>query len=673
MKTFRLLNTATWAVEVFEVGQAPPYLSVSHAWSDAVFPKKLPLSPSFGSDAIAQTIRNCGLHHVRYCWIDLFCIMQDSDEDMCEQIPLMSHIYGDAEVVLIMLTNKLNLTQEHVDQGTAQLDEAIAIWLEEAWTDEGVREYWEHGHGRSKLVQAMSVLARFTNAAWGTRVWTLQEYLLATSLVWIGADLEPVSIRDELFVAIPQLCESFGISECARRGDPATSQYELLFSHFSGMAARRTGDIDRTRVMEMLGNRQAFLPVDEVYGSMAVSTVEISVRPKESRESAWKRWTEAALTAGHLRWLLLPPSVRPEDQAAGLTCVEVACSGRHLLSSASGLDTVTPYGPVTVEDGTVRVTARRIGPCSIIRKLGPVYRGGTGWVHRDLTLILYAEGTWSSAIDIAVAFGAGRYSNKQLIMIAQTLANNYDRALRYIKQHIESRFRPRFPTEQYWSVWADFMQLQSQCVMDTLNFGVGYLIRVQCPTTQIPFLTVLATNGRCPEGEIVAFDCNARGGDGRPKLLIGEKPAPGAPQKSSGSDAPWHKAGVTIAIGEDYGSGWDSLPLEEIYIGGPRCQVCKEPPNPETNSQPATQTPRQRKGRSTVMSWQSQKRRKGHAHKSTIGKVTKIRIRGRRRLAELSSFLGTRTLEMSLGLDNDIPGSQSRQITNEHQTSSSIG
>ncbi|OAR05704.1 hypothetical protein LLEC1_04431 [Akanthomyces lecanii] len=641
MKTFRLLNTATWAVEVFEIGQAPPYLAVSHAWSDAIFPRQLPLSPSFGSDAIAQTIHKRGLHHVRYCWIDLFCIIQDSDEDICDQIPLMSHIYGDAQAVLIVLTNKLNLTQEQVDRGTAQLDEALAIWREEAWTDEGVQEYCEHGRGRGTLVQAMSILARFTNAAWGTRVWTLQEYLLATTLVWIGADLEPISIRDELFVAIPRFCEELDISECARRGDPATNQYELLFSHFSGMAARRTGAIDRTRVMEMLGNREAFLPVDEVYGAMAVSTVEISIRPKESRESAWRRWTEAALAAGHLRWLLLPPSMRTEDAAIGLTCAEVVCSGRHLLSSASGLDAVTPYGPVTVEGGTVTVTARRIGHCTVIRKLGPVLRGGTGWVHRDMTLILYAEGAWPSAIDIAVAFGAGRYSNKQLIMIAQTLANNYDRALRYIRQHMEAKFRPIFPAERYFSIWADFVQLQAQCVMDTLNFGVAYLIRIQCLTTQIPVLTVLVTNGRCPEQEIVAFDCNARGGDGRPKLLICERPELRAPEQSGGSATPWHKVGVTIAVGEDYAYGWDSIPLDEIRIGGSRCQLCKGATALETNSQPSTRTPRQRKHHSVTIGLRLRKRRRGHVRNGRISKVIKFRIRGGRRLADLSSLLET--------------------------------
>ncbi|KAM3496913.1 hypothetical protein MY10362_009719 [Beauveria mimosiformis] len=299
MRTFRLVNTVTWAVESFEIGQAPPYLAISHAWSDFIFPKHGNFGQSFGSDAIRQTIQQRGLDQVGYCWIDLFCIIQESEDDMCEQMPLMSHIYGDATVVLIILTNKLNLTQEQVDHVSAELDEALAIWDAEAWTDEGAREYWVLGPGRTMLVQAMEVLSRFTSAAWGTRVWTLQKYLLAADVLWIGADLEPVSISDELFVAIPRLSEEWEIAECTSRGDPATNRFELLFSHFSGMAARRTGATDPTRVMEMLGNRRAFLPVDEVYGAMAVSTVEIGVRPRESRESAWRRWTQAALAAGH--------------------------------------------------------------------------------------------------------------------------------------------------------------------------------------------------------------------------------------------------------------------------------------------------------------------------------------------------------------------------------------
>ncbi|KAM3533728.1 hypothetical protein MY4038_003043 [Beauveria bassiana] len=121
-------------LEQVQIGQAPPYLAISHAWSDCIFSKHGNFGQSFGSDAIRQTIQQRGLDQVGYCWIDLFCIIQDSEDDMCEQMPLMSHIYGDAKVVLIILTNKLNLTQEQVDHGSAELDEALAIWDAEAWT-----------------------------------------------------------------------------------------------------------------------------------------------------------------------------------------------------------------------------------------------------------------------------------------------------------------------------------------------------------------------------------------------------------------------------------------------------------------------------------------------------------------------------------------------------------
>ncbi|KAJ5910546.1 HET domain protein [Penicillium tannophilum] len=339
-------------VHTFEIGKSPPYLAISHTWSDNIFPKQLPLDPSFGWDAIKQTLIKRGLCSVKYCWIDIFSIEQDSEDDVTEQIPLMSQIFGNAEAVLIILTNKLSLTQEIVDHGTAQLDEAILIWEAEIWTDDGARQYWKFGKGRTKLVQAMEILSRFTKSAWGTRIWTLQEYLLASNVLWIGSDLEPVSINDVLFIAIPRLCDEFDLTECTIRGVSIKNGYSLISSHFSGMAASRLRYIERTRVMELLGNRQATVPVDEVYGIMAATGVEISVRPQESRESAWKRWLDAALTAGHLRWLMLPPSIFSTEQAGNLTCEEVLFSMRHKLSSISGLDIVTPYGAVVVSDGT---------------------------------------------------------------------------------------------------------------------------------------------------------------------------------------------------------------------------------------------------------------------------------------------------------------------------------
>ena len=42
-------------------------------------------------------------------------------------------------------------------------------------------------------------------------------------------------------------------------------KYSILYHHYRGMAGARLGQIDRTRVMELLGNRTASLPVDEVW------------------------------------------------------------------------------------------------------------------------------------------------------------------------------------------------------------------------------------------------------------------------------------------------------------------------------------------------------------------------------------------------------------------------
>lgn len=629
MKTFRVINITNWTVEVFEIGMSPPYLAISHAWSDNIFPERMPLDPSsLGRKAIEQTILKKGFRSVNYCWVDRYCIIQDSEDDMNEQIPLMGQIFGNAKAVLIILTNELNLTQEQVDYGTSQLNDALPIWREESWTDQGLRQYWVFGEGRAKLVHAMEVLSRFTKAAWGTRVWTLQEYILATNVLWIGSDLEPISIKDELFVAIPGLYDHFDIAGHIGRGGPLDSSFEILFSHFTGMAAFRLGSNEQTRVMEMLGNRHALLPVDEVYGIMAASTVEISIQPKESRENTWKRWLEAALIAGHMRWLMLPPAMLLTKDALELTCESVPCSKRYELSISSGLDAVAPYGPVSISQGTVSLIARYIGPCTILRKLGPVHRCDKGWVHRGLTLIVFSKGVWSSAIDVAVAFGAGRYSNKQLIRIAQVLKSNYGRALRFIQRHMEQNFYPILQSARHDFVWADFMQLMSRSVMDTLNLSLGYLVRVKCPATQMSFLTVLATNGLRPQGDLVAFDCNATSQDRRHKLLICERSDTDLHRRASDASLIWHKAGITISVGEDFTFGWDDIPPEPINVGGSRCQVCKHTSTSDLiSTQPLLSIPSfAKKDHARMIGKLFRKRRKHEMLEKITRKITGLRI-----------------------------------------------
>jgi hypothetical protein len=61
------------------------------------------------------------------------------------------------------------------------------------------------------------------------------------------------------------------------------TEFAILHTHFSGMATSRLGDNDATRIAELLGNREATGPVDEVYGIMAASTVKIDPIKGETR------------------------------------------------------------------------------------------------------------------------------------------------------------------------------------------------------------------------------------------------------------------------------------------------------------------------------------------------------------------------------------------------------
>ncbi|KAL2045166.1 hypothetical protein N7G274_002247 [Stereocaulon virgatum] len=101
-------------------------------------------------------------------------------------------------------------------------------------------------------------------------------------------------------------------------------------------------------------------------------------------------------------------------------CAMPACSTHHLASCNSDLDTVTPLGPVEVEDGTVMMDGQWAGSCKPVRRLGHVHQDAYGLLHRNITLALFAANKWDLSLRIAPAFGGGRYTQKKIYIIAQT-------------------------------------------------------------------------------------------------------------------------------------------------------------------------------------------------------------------------------------------------------------
>ncbi|KAH6647830.1 heterokaryon incompatibility [Truncatella angustata] len=559
--SFRLLNVFTGRLTEHALTSHPSFLAASHAWSEQLFPPDVDFLFSPGRMAILTTVQQ-RYPSIKHCWVDTICIDQKDVDDKIRQIPLMGEIFGKAEGVLIILSCELGMRQDHVDSLTSQLDGAIAMEAEEAWATEG--QHWQFGDGRSLIAQAMKGLARLTTTAWSTRVWTLQEYILARTITWIGTNLVPLVIDDILFSSLPVICDTLIIEECMG------GEFDKLYKFFSGMANVRLRRGDRTRVMELLGNRKATVECDEVYGVMAASGVEVSVMKNEKKEQVWARWVEEALRQGHLRWLLLP-TIGPAS-AIHENCIVVPFSVRHEASSCSVLDKLYPLGPCSVSNGAATVTGRFLGFCHIEKRLGAVHEPEPNHIHRDITVILYAAGRWSYALRVGSALSAGRYKTRHIVSIAQALIDNWSGALRAVHRGSEERFKMKFRTEGQARIWKDFMLFMASRLTG-LNAGVAYLATIRRASMRVDTIIVVARDQHLPAGELAVVDVGGRTPDGLCVFLIATKSTTSGAEALSNAR---HKVAVTLPLSSAFEGLVKHFKLESFTFGGRNCQVCHE-------------------------------------------------------------------------------------------------
>lgn len=566
MPLFRLLNIETLATEDFDLDRHPPYIAASHAWIDNSFGDgKDGFYDCFGGKGIRAVVHEA-LQDVRYCWIDRICIDQKNKNDKLTQIPLMGRIFSQAEAVAVFLKTYIGVDQAEVDKVVAGLQGFVEMCEEEAYGERG--RFWQYEAGRARIVYAMNGLQRLASTVWATRVWTMQEFVLAKTIFWVGLELQPIRLEDNLLFALPDACDTLAIEECL------IPQMRVVFGYLQGMANMRRRSIDQTRVMELLVERKTKKPVDEVYGAMSASGVIIRPVAGESKLTAWRRWCEAALAQGHVRWMLLPRNGRQAEDGEEASCIMPYFADRSKLSASSGLDRVEQLGPVAVSDGCVTASARKLGNIKIIRRLGNVHEDRNGRLNRDITLILFAEGRKQLASQIVSAFGGGRYDDEQADALARVLVKNYILATAYVLSSNEEDFRPSLRGEFQQVVWNDFMQLQMG-LMIGLNEGTGYLCQVSHQLTGETILTVLVSAEHIPSEDIEALDFEAKGPDGRSVLM--------AVINHNEGEGSLHKVGMTLPVRDDFGASWAQTPLVRVSIGGNNCYYCNTSPS-ESNS-----------------------------------------------------------------------------------------
>ncbi|KAH6672252.1 heterokaryon incompatibility protein-domain-containing protein [Halenospora varia] len=157
------------STETVSLLDEPEYKALSYVWGDASARKNINFNGTeFSVTAnLAAALYHLRLRHVpRWLWVDALCINQSDMKERNEQVAMMGEIYINAKPVVIWL-----------GEASWDSDEAFSYISEVAW-----------GRDLTRFQSAMlvSFFYDFCQREWFTRLWTMQELVLAKEDPMVG-------------------------------------------------------------------------------------------------------------------------------------------------------------------------------------------------------------------------------------------------------------------------------------------------------------------------------------------------------------------------------------------------------------------------------------------------------------------------------------------------------
>lgn len=177
------------------------YTALSHRWSRDEASKTTSLNITgrlspFRADRLSPTLRDSVIISrslgYRYLWIDMLCIIQDSEQDWIHEAAEMRHVYSNA-----VITIAAECTSERADDGVFRARDLKALkpfplHELEMYTEEKLEHRFgsaeESGDNRWCIFPNRGV-SQCTNRPKGvldTRGWILQEQLLSSHILYFG-------------------------------------------------------------------------------------------------------------------------------------------------------------------------------------------------------------------------------------------------------------------------------------------------------------------------------------------------------------------------------------------------------------------------------------------------------------------------------------------------------
>lgn len=190
-----------------ELDAKPDFEALSYCWGDSADTTTISVcdKPFEATATLNRALRGLRLEDTdRVLWVDAVCINQSDLLEKNHQVPLMSRIYGDATTVVVWL----------------DIDSECADLLREFHTCDYHCDNRNNPPGvdsvTSNVFMLLLKLQSLFKSPWWTRVWTVQEVLLAKAVKFYFDDLVELSEAEVFSVS-----ESFfrHTGECCRGWD----------------------------------------------------------------------------------------------------------------------------------------------------------------------------------------------------------------------------------------------------------------------------------------------------------------------------------------------------------------------------------------------------------------------------------------------------------------------
>lgn len=182
-----------------------PFEALSYVWGDPAHRETIEVQQQIMSitrnldEALRHLRDTC---ETRELWVDAICINQNDISERTHQVGIMDDIYRKAQKVVVWLGKEA--ADSAIELIRLQAENADHHWCQE---DEGKEDTHQAG-------QVLQLRMFLTNTQWYRRIWTLQEVVLAKSVIYVCG--KNVFANGEIDGLIHSFFTHFGRKRCCR-------------------------------------------------------------------------------------------------------------------------------------------------------------------------------------------------------------------------------------------------------------------------------------------------------------------------------------------------------------------------------------------------------------------------------------------------------------------------